>query len=153
MANTYTQLYIHGVFAVQYRTALLHPSWDETLRQYITGIVRNAGHKMIAINNVSDHMHFFVGLHTTQSIADMMRDVKGDSSAFINERGLTRRKFHWQEGYGAFSHSRSQLSSVANYIANQQQHHQKITFLDEYRKMLRDFDVDFDERYIFKEPE
>ena len=153
MANTYTQLYIHCVFAVKYRASLLQPPWDEEVRCYITGIIQHAGHKMIAINNVADHLHLFVGLHPAQSISDMMQAVKGDSSELINKRGWTTRKFNWQEGYGAFSHSRSQLSTVAAYIANQQAHHQKTTFLDEYHKMLRDFAVDYDERYIFREPE
>jgi len=123
------------------------------MRRYITGIVQGSGHKMISINNMHDHVHLFVGLSQKQSISDMMRDVKGDSSALINERKYTGRKFHWQEGYGAFSYSRSQMSSVATYIENQQEHHRKTTFLEEYRHMLRDFGVEYDERYLFKEPE
>ncbi len=150
--NTYTQLYIHCVFAVKYRAALLHKEWDERLRSYIIAIVQNEGHKMLAINNVADHLHLFVGLNPVQSISDMMRAMKGDSSEWINNEKLTPGKFQWQDGYGAFSHSRSQLDSVVKYILNQEEHHKKITFLDEYRKMLQDFGVAYDERYIFKMP-
>src|ERR1041384_4411392 len=102
--NTYTQLHIHCVFAVKYRAAVLHSSWEEELRRYITGIVQNNDHKMLSINNVSDHLHMFVGLHPAQSVSEMMRLVKGDSSEFINKNRWTSCKFHWQEGFGAFSH-------------------------------------------------
>lgn len=100
-----------------------------------------------------DHVHVFIGLNPSQSISDLMRLVKGDSSEWINKTGLTSSKFQWQEGYGAFSYSKSQINSVVKYIANQQDHHKKITFLDEYRKLLVNFDIEFDERYIFKQPE
>lgn len=152
MANTYTQLYIHCVFAVKYRAAMLQESWDDRLRLYITAIVQNDGHKMLAINNVADHLHFLVGLNPQQSISDLLRRVKGDSSEWIAREKLTNHKFQWQEGYGAFSHSKTQLDQVVKYIVNQQEHHQKLTFLDEYRKMLTDFGVQFDERYIFSLP-
>ena len=150
MPNTYTQLYIHCVFAVKYREALLLPEWDERLRLYITAIAQNHNHKMLAINNVHDHLHFFVGLNPAQSISDMMRIVKSDSSEWINVEKLTKRKFQWQEGYGAFSHSKSQVSQVVAYIQNQQEHHKKTTFLEEYKKTLKDFDVAYDEKYIFR---
>ena len=153
MPNTYTQLYIHCVFAVRYRAAMLRQPWDEELRRYITGTVQNSGHKMIAINNMADHMHLFVGMNPTQSISDMMRTVKGDSSELINRKRWTPGKFQWQSGYGAFSHSRSQVPTVVEYLENQQQHHHKATFLEEYRKMLHDFDVPYEERYLFTEPE
>lgn len=99
-----------------------------------------------------DHLHFFVGLNPNQSISEMMRIVKRDSSKWINDEKLTKHKFQWQEGYGAFSHSRSQLSKVVQYIHNQQEHHNKVSFLDEYKKMLHDFEVEYDERYIFHHP-
>ncbi len=153
MPNTYTQLYMHCVFAVKYRAALLNTTWDERLRLYITATVQNNGHKMLAINNVADHLHFFIGLNPKQSISDLLRLVKGDSSEWINKNGLVTNKFGWQEGYGAFSHSKSQVSNVAQYIANQQDHHKHTTFLDEYKKMLSDFGVEYDERYIFSLPE
>ncbi|AMR33848.1 transposase [Mucilaginibacter sp. PAMC 26640] len=150
MPNTYTQLYIHFVFAVKFRASLLDRCWDERLRLYITAITQNNGHKMLAVNNMPDHMHMFVGLNPSQSISDLMRLVKGDLSEFINKEKLTASRFQWQDGYGAFSHSKSQINRVVKYINNQQQHHKQRNFLDEYRKMLIDFEVDFDERYIFR---
>lgn len=149
MPNTYTQLYIHCVFAVKFRAAMLDPIWDERLRLYMTAIIQDKGHKMLAINNTPDHMHFFVGLNPNQSISDMMRLVKGESSEWINLNQFTKSKFFWQEGYGAFSHSKSQIDSVVKYIHNQQEHHKKFSFIDEYKKMLNDFGIEFDERYIF----
>ena len=132
---------------------MLHPQWDERLRLYITGTVQNDGHRMLAINNVSDHLHFLVGLNPNQSISDMMRLVKCDSAEWINKERLTTQKFNWQEGYGAFSNSKSQVDSVVKYILNQQQHHKKITFLDEYKIMLEKAGIKYDEKYIFKLPE
>jgi putative transposase len=108
---------------------------------------------MLAINNMPDHVHMFIGLNPAQSISELMRLVKGDSSEWINKEKLTPFKFQWQEGYGAFSYSKSQIDTVVKYIANQQDHHKKATFLDEYRKLLVSFDIQFDERYIFKAPE
>jgi REP element-mobilizing transposase RayT len=141
------------VFAVKYRAALLNNNWDERLRLYITATTQNNGHKMLAINNMSDHLHMLIGLSPAQSISDLLRLVKGDSSEWINKEKLTPYKFQWQEGYGAFSHSKSQIDKVVKYILNQQEHHKKTTFLDEYRQMLTSFDIAFDERYIFKLPE
>lgn len=153
MANSYTQLYVQCVFAPKYRAALLQPQWEERLRMYISGIVRNNEHKMIAINNMPDHLHLFVGLNPKQSVSEMMRLIKGDSSEWINKERLTIRKFQWQEGFGAFSYSKSQVSDVVEYIAKQQEHHSKFSFLHEYRTMLERFEIEFDERYIFKLPE
>lgn len=153
MSNTYTQLYVHCVFAVKYREAMLSPLWGERLRLYIIAIVQNNGHKMLAINNVEDHVHFLIGLNPKQSISDLLRLAKGDSSEWINKEQLTNRKFQWQEGYGAFSHSRSQVDQVVRYVNNQQEHHRKVTFLDEYKRMLEEFAVEYDEQYIFKVPE
>ncbi len=153
MANTFTQLYIHFVFAPKYRAALLQPNWDERLRMYITGITQKNGHKMFAINNMPDHLHLLVGLNPAQSISDLMRVVKGESSEWVNHEKLTDRKFYWQEGYGAFSYSKSQIDTVVKYITNQQEHHKQTTFLDEYKKLLQLFEVEFDERNIFKLPE
>src|SRR2546423_14646182 len=109
MANTYTQIHIHCVTAVKYRKALIEAEWKERLHRYITGIVQNNGHKMLAINSVADHLHLFAGLNPVQSISEMMRLVKGDSSEFINKEKFTKRKFYWQGGYGAFSNSHSQI--------------------------------------------
>ena len=151
--NTYTQLYIHFVFAVKYRAALLHNDWDERLRLYISAIVQNNGHKMIAINNMPDHMHLFIGLNPKQSIANLMNMLKSDSSEWVNKENLTIGKFQWQNGYGAFSHNRSDVDTVVKYIINQQEHHQKKSFLVEYRQLLKRFDIPYDEQYIFKLPE
>ncbi|HAK75886.1 MAG TPA: IS200/IS605 family transposase [Runella sp.] len=151
MPNTYTQLYIHCVFAVKYRAAVILPEWENRLHKYITGIVQHNGHKLLAINSVTDHLHLLVGLNPKQSISDMMRLVKGDSSEFINKEQLTKQKFYWQEGYGAFSHSRSQIDDVIKYILNQKEHHKKKTFREEYLKMLQDFQIDFNEQYIFQD--
>ncbi len=153
MANTYTQLYIHCVFSVKFRKALIDPGWDDRLRHYITAIVQNNGHKMLAINNMPDHMHLFIGLNPDQSVSGVMQLVKGDSSEWINKQKLTDGKFNWQSGYGAFSYSKSQVHNVVLYIKHQQEHHKKINFLDEYQKMLNDFDVEYNELYLFKELE
>ncbi len=149
MPNTYTQLYIHCVFAVKYRQAVIEPEWKERLHMYITGIVQSNDHKLIAINSAEDHLHLFIGLNPKQSISDIMRLVKGDSSEFINKQAFTKTKFNWQEGYGAFSNSRSQINSVVGYIQNQQEHQRKKTFREEYVKMLSDYNVEYNEKYIF----
>jgi putative transposase len=149
MPNTYTQLYVHFVFAVKYRQALISEVWEEKLHKYITGIVQNNGHKLLAINSAVDHLHMFVGLNPKQSISEMMQLVKGDSSEFINKEKLTKEKFHWQSGYGAFSNSRSQIDAVCTYIQNQKMHHSKKSFKEEYLEILKDYKVDFEEKYIF----
>jgi putative transposase len=149
MPNTFTQLRIHLVFAVKYRQALIDEAWEPNLHKYITGVIQNNHHKLIAINSVSDHIHILIGLHPNQSISDLMRLVKGDSSEWINKQQLTPRKFQWQDGYGAFSHSRSQTDAVVKYILNQKEHHKKVSFRDEYLKVLQDFEVEFNEQYIF----
>jgi putative transposase len=150
MANTYTQLYIQFVFAVKYRKAIIDISWEQRLYQYITGIVQNHKHKLIAVNGMPDHLHVFVGLDTVQSVSDLMKVVKGESSEWINKQKLTDQIFRWQEGYGAFSYSRSHIDAVYKYIQNQKQHHQKQTFLKEYIDFLKKFEVAYDERFIFK---
>ena len=150
MSNTYTQLYIQCIAAVKFRLAIIDYSWKERLHQYITGIVRNNGHKMIAINTMPDHLHLFFGLRPDQSISELMRLVKGESSEWINIQKLTSSPFRWQDGYGAFSYSRSQIASVASYIENQEEHHRKKTFLEEYQHFLNQFEVEYDERYIFQ---
>jgi REP element-mobilizing transposase RayT len=124
--------------------------WKERLEQYITGIVQNNGHKMIAINSMPDHLHLFFGFRPNQSLSDLMRLVKGESSEWINKEKFSPAIFRWQEGYGAFSYSRSQIGAVAEYIANQEEHHRKRTFLEEYTHILNQFEVEYDERYIFK---
>ena len=123
------------------------------MHKYIIAIVNNNGHKLLAINSMPDHLHLFLGMRPNQSLADLMRLAKGDSSEWINNQKLVTGKFRWQEGYGAFSYSKSHTDSVIKYILNQEEHHRKKTFLEEYTEMLKKFEVDFDEQYIFKEME
>ena len=150
MANTFTQIHIQCVVAVKFRQSIIDPGWKGRLQQYITGIVQNGGHKMIAINSMPDHLHLFFGFRPNQSLSDLMRDVKGESSQWINKEKFTPSIFRWQEGYGPFSYSRSQIKTVAEYIENQEEHHRKKTFLEEYKDFLNKFEVEYDERYIFK---
>ena len=150
MANTYTQIYIHVVFAVEGRQSLIQPEHNDELQKYITGIVSGQKQKMIAINNMPDHLHLLVGLRPDSSVSDLVRNVKAGSSKFINEKRWVMGRFSWQEGFGAFSHSRSQLDTVIRYIENQQKHHAKKSFREEYVELLEKFSVDYDQRYIFK---
>lgn len=151
MANTFTQIHIHFVFAVKFREALIQPHWKERLYQYITAIVQGYGHKMLIINGMPDHVHFLVGLRPNQSISELMQDVKGGSSKWINEEKLVKRKFAWQEGYGAFSYSKSQVPGLIKYIQKQEEHHRKVTFQEEYVKILEELQIPFDLKYIFKD--
>jgi putative transposase len=151
MANTYTQIHIQFVFTVKYREGLIHLSFKDELYQYITGIIKNHHHKLLAINGMPDHVHILVGIRPTQSISDLMQDIKGSSSKWINEKKFLKVKFEWQEGYGAFSYSKSQVNSVINYIKNQEQHHATKSFRQEYLEFLELFEVVYDERFIFKE--
>jgi len=153
MSNTYTQIHIQCVTAVKYRASLIESSWKEQLHKYITGIVQNHGHKMIAINSMPDHLHLFIGFRPNQSLSDLMRLVKGESSEWINKQQLMPAVFRWQEGYGAFSYSRSQVQTVTDYVMNQEEHHRKRSFLEEYQQFLEQFEIEYDERYIFKLPE
>jgi REP element-mobilizing transposase RayT len=150
MANTYTQIHIQVIFAVKSRAGLILPLWKEPLYRYISGIVANNGHKLLAINGIPDHVHLFFGMRPTQSLSDLMRMVKGNSSEWINEQGFVKGKFAWQEGYGAFSYSRSHVSNVIRYIQRQEMHHRKVAFLDEYKQLLDAFEVPYEERYLFK---
>jgi len=150
MANTYTQIHIQCIFAAKFRHAVIQPTWKERLHQYITGIVQNNGHKMISINSMPDHLHMFFGFRPNQSLSDLMKIVKSESSEWINCEKFNPSTFRWQEGYGAFSYSRSQIKPVALYIENQEQHHHKKTFLEEYEDFLKKFQIEYDKRYIFK---
>lgn len=149
MANTYSQIHLQFVFAVKHRHSLIRVSWKEELYQYITGIVNNQGHKLLAINGMPDHVHIFIGMRPAQSVSDLMQEVKRSSSLWINQKGFVNGKFEWQEGYGVFSYSKSQVDIVVKYIDNQEEHHKKISFREEYIDFLRKFEVDYDERYIF----
>lgn len=150
MANTYTQIHIQAVFAVQNRDCVIRKEWKEELYKYITGIIQNHDHKVLAINGMPDHVHVFFGFRPKQSLSDLMQDIKGDSSKWINNKGFLKGKFSWQEGYGAFSYSKSQVDNVIRYIQNQEEHHRKKAFNEEYLDMLRKFEVDFNQAYIFK---
>ena len=150
MANTYTQIHIQCVFAVRNRHCLIHRSWKDELYKYITGIVQHYGHKMLAINGMPDHLHLFFGMRPTQSLSDLMQDVKGSSSKWINDQRLIPGKFIWQEGFGGFSYSRDAVKNVTNYIANQENHHRKKSFSEEYEELLKEFGVEFDPRYVFE---
>jgi len=152
MANTYTQIHLQFVFAVKYRDGLIHSSFKDELYQYITGIIKNHNHKLLAINGMPDHVHILVGMRPTQSVSDLMQDIKGSSSKWINEKRFLKVKFEWQEGYGAFSYAKSQVNTVVNYIKNQEQHHAVRSFNQEYLEFLAEFEVTYDERYIFKAP-
>lgn len=151
MSNTYTQIHIQFVFAVKHRHSLIGSSWKNELYQYITGIVQNNNHKLVAINGTADHIHILIGVRPHQSIASLMQEVKANSSRWINEKKFIKEKFEWQSGYGAFSYGKSQLTNVIVYIQNQEQHHLKKTFLQEYKEFLEKFEIDYDEKYIFQE--
>lgn len=150
MANTYTQIYIHVVFAVQGRQSLIRREHNDEIQKYITGIVTNQGQKLIAINNMPDHVHILLGQKPNRALSDLVRDIKAGSSGFINDRRWVAGRFAWQEGFGAFSYGHSQLSTVMGYIQNQQQHHRRRTFTQEYLALLDRFHVPHDERYIFQ---
>ncbi len=149
MANTYTQIYLQFVFAVKWRQALIHDKFRNELHKYITGIVTNRGQKLIAINSVSDHIHILVGFGTIITIANLVHDIKIASTNFINDQRLVPGKFAWQNGYGAFSYSRSHLDRVVKYILNQQKHHKKKTFKEEYLKFLEKYDIVYNPKYLF----
>lgn len=153
MANTYTQLYIQFVFAVKNRQSLIRPEWEEELYKYITGIIQNKSHKMIAINGMPDHLHLFIGFEPVDHMSELIKVVKGESTKWIKKQGYTNGSFNWQAGYGAFSYSRSHIDRVYRYIQNQKEHHKKKTFREEYIELLEKFDVNYNERYIFKEVE
>jgi putative transposase len=153
MPNTYTQLHIQFVFAVKYRKAQITKEWKERLYQYMTSIFQNHKHKMLQINSMPDHIHAFIGMRPHQSISDLMQIVKSETTKWINDEKITKFPFAWQEGYGAFSYAKSQVDHVIRYIQNQEEHHKKENFLDEYRKILTAFDIEWDEKYIFNEME
>ena len=151
MANTYSQIHLQFVFAVKHRDSLILSPWKEELYLYVSGIIEKQGHKLLAINGMPDHIHIFIGMRPNQSVSDLLQDIKRNSSLWINQKGFVKSKFEWQEGYGAFSYGKSQVKSVITYIENQEIHHKKMTFREEYLDFLEKFDINYDERYIFKE--
>ena len=150
MANTFSQIYIQTVFAVSGRLSLITQDFREELHKYITGIVRKKDQKLIAINGMSDHIHILIGLRPAMALAELVRDIKSDSSEWVNKKKLARGKFGWQEGYGAFSYGHSQLDVIIRYIQNQEKHHRRRSFKDEYLTLLRKFEIEFKEKYVFE---
>ena len=149
MANTYTQMYVHLVFAPKNREALIGKAWKRDMEKYITGIVQNHKHKMLAIGTMPDHIHIFIGYNVNHLIPDLVEEVKTSSNAWIKQNKLSKFRFEWQKGYGAFSHSRSQLDTLVKYVLNQETHHKKKSFKEEYLEILRKNDVDFKNEYVF----
>lgn len=149
MANTYHQVYIQCVFAVKHREAKIYKNWEPSLYGVIGNLINETGSKTILVNGIDDHVHCFLGLKPTVSISELLKTIKAKSSKYINDHKLTNRRFEWQEGYGVFSYSHSQIDQVYRYIANQEEHHRKKTFSEEYIGFLKKFQVPYDERYIF----
>jgi REP element-mobilizing transposase RayT len=149
MPNNYFQITIQIIFAVKNREALIKSSFRERLHKYITGVVNNQGQKMLCINSVSDHIHILIGLSPEMRISDLIREIKSESSLFVNQERLSQRKFHWQSGAGIFSYSKSQRPILINYINNQQNHHKNLSFRNEYQKILDQYKIKYDQRYLF----
>jgi len=150
MANTYTQISIHAIFVVKHRENFITKEWRDRLHSYISGVLKNEGATSLAVGGWMDHVHIFYGMPPTKNISELMRVVKASSSKWINENSLVKGKFQWQEGYAAFSYSRSQRDTVINYIMQQEEHHRKKSFKEEYLEMLKNFEVDYDEKYLFE---
>jgi len=150
MANTYTQCYFHLVFAVKNRNALIKKEWKDEMEMYITGIVQNHRHKMLAIASMPDHLHILIGYNINQLIPDLVEEIKTSTNSWIKEKRLSKFKFEWQKGYGAFTHSHSQIDNVVKYILSQEEHHRKRSFKEEYLEMLEKNDVAFKQEYLFE---
>lgn len=147
--GVFTQLYIHLIFSPKYRDRLLIKEIRSEIFSYISGIITNRKHKSIIINGMPDHIHILIGGNPNDKISDLVGCIKRESSSFINEKNWSQGKFHWQDGYGAFSYGRSQLNDIYNYIANQEIHHKKRTFREEYRALLKKFEIEYDDKYLF----
>jgi REP element-mobilizing transposase RayT len=150
MANTYSQIYIHIVFAVMGRQNLISQKHKEELHKYITGIITNNGQKLLEVNVMPDHTHILISMEPDICISDLVRDIKSNSSGLINDKKWVAGKFSWQKGFGVFSYSHSQLDSIIKYINNQESHHKKKTFKEEYVEMLEKFYVKYDDKYLFE---
>ncbi|MBK8699026.1 MAG: IS200/IS605 family transposase [Saprospiraceae bacterium] len=149
--NTYTQVYVQFVFAVKFRSNLIKPEWEDELHKFITSVVKTNNHLLVAINSCFDHIHILIAMKPHQSMADLMSVVKSKSSLFVNEKKFIKSKFRWQEGYGGFSYSKSHVDRVIKYIDNQKEHHKKISFKDEYLALLKKYEVEYNEEYVFHE--
>ena len=150
MANTYTQCYFHLVFAVKNRNALIKKEWKDEMEMYITGIVQNHRHKMLAIGSMPDHIHILIGYNVNELIPDLVEEIKTSSNAWIRERRLSKFKFEWQKGYGAFTYSHSQIDKVIKYILSQERHHKKRSFKEEYLEMLEKNEIIYGNEYLFE---
>ncbi|HEX2866888.1 MAG TPA: IS200/IS605 family transposase [Ignavibacteriales bacterium] len=148
-SDTFHQVYLHLVFAVKHREQMIRPSFSEELQKYMTGIVQKKGNKMLAIKAMPDHVHIFISHTPSSSISEMVKEVKAYSTEFIERKGWSK-GFKWQEGYGVFSYSRSHVSQVISYIQNQEEHHRHKSFKEEYIKILKDFDVEYEGKYLFR---
>ena len=151
MANTYHQIYLQTVFAVKYRNAVLSKEWRNTVWGVIGNLINEGNCKTIIVNGVEDHVHCFVGLKPVVSVSELMKTVKGKSSKYINDNKLTKQHFEWQDGYGVFSYGQSQVDTVYKYIQNQEAHHKKQNFKEEYLEFLKKFKIEYDEQYIFQD--
>jgi putative transposase len=149
MANTYTRIYLQLVFSPMGHENIIPIKHKEELHKYSTGIIQNRKHKLLAINSMPDHIHIFIGYQPSQPLPDLLRDIKANTSKFINEKKWMPGKFQWQEGYGAFSYGHSQINDVIQYINSQEEHHKKASFKEEYLKLLQKFDVEYDPKYLF----
>jgi putative transposase len=152
MGNTYSQIYVQTVFAVKYRNSVIKTDWSENLYTIMGSLIKEKGCKSIIINGVEDHVHCFIGLKPVVSVSELMKVVKGRSSKYINDHKLTSERFEWQEGYGVFSYGQSQIQNVCRYIENQQEHHKTETFINEYIRFLKKFNIPYQEQYLFHEP-
>jgi putative transposase len=150
MANTYTQSYFHLVFAVRNRNALIKKEWENEMEKYITGIAQNHRHKMLAVGSMPDHIHILIGYNLNKLIPDLVEEIKTSTNAWIKEKRLSKFKFDWQKGYGAFTHSRSEIDHVVKYILSQKEHHKKRSFKEEYLEMLENNEVIFSNEYLFE---
>ena len=151
MANTYTQIFIHIVFAVKGRQNLIPVKNKEELYKYIAGTIKEKGHKLFIVNGMPDHVHILIGYNPIEALSSLVKEIKRCSSMFINTNKWVVGKFEWQAGYGAFSYSKSQIENVYKYIENQELHHKKKTFREEYIELLKKFEVEFDVKYIFED--
>ena len=149
MSNTYSQIYIHLVFAVQDRKSLISTKWETELYKYITGIVQNKGQKMLAINGIPNHIHILIGMKPNCCLSDLVREIKKSSNSFIKDRNFTAFKFQWQVGYGVFSYSHSHLSNIIEYIMKQKEHHKKKSFKEEYIEFLKKYEIAYNKEYLF----
>ena len=150
MAGTFSQIYIQAVFAVEGRANLLQKPWREEVFKYMAGIIKGKNQKSIIVNGVANHVHLFIGLKPSIAVSDLVRDIKNNTSNFINTQKFVHGKFSWQEGFGSFSYAHSQIEQVYQYILNQEEHHRKKTFKEEYLEFLKKFEIEYDEKYLFK---